>query len=181
MSGGSGSGGNGGGRPVLRRHAWPVPTDVVDVAEVASVEVTSEQELYPIDHVFDGGVGPGGSCWVARSAGTQLVILRFHSPRYVGDVVIESEERQESRTQRIDVAAYRAPPAPGVVAAVQGASRLFEYAPYRESFHRATWTIAAEGITELHIRVAPVPADRRASLTAIILRGKDDLRGRDDR
>jgi hypothetical protein len=169
------------GRPVVRRHAWPVPTDVVDVAGVASVEVTSEQELYPIDHLFDGLIGPGGSCWVASSAGPQLVTLRFHAPRHIGDVVVESEERWESRTQRIDVAAYRAPPAPGTAPAVEGASQLFEYAPYRESFHRATWTIAAEGITELHVRVTPVPADRRASLTAIILREKDDPRGKDDR
>src|SRR5688572_19168808 len=50
-----------GARSIARKHGGPVPTDTLDVAGLASVEVTSEEELYPVDHLFDGRNGAGGS------------------------------------------------------------------------------------------------------------------------
>ncbi len=157
------------GRAVVRKYAWPVPSDVVDVAAEASVAATSEQELYPVDHLFDGRSGPGGSCWVASSPGPQVIVLRFRAPRSIQTVLVESEERSESRVQRIEIVAFRE--REGTLETVfEGAPQTFQYAPYQASFHRATWTIAATDVTELHVRVFPVPADRRASLTSIIPR-----------
>ncbi len=158
------------GRPIVRKYAGPVATDAIDLANVASVEVTSEQALYPVDHLFDGLAGQGGSCWVASAAGMQAVTLHFHEPIDVGTVVVESEERWDTRVQHIDVTAMQGS-GPETQPVHEGKSCSFDYAPYRASFHRATWAVAARGVTQLRIRVTPTPLSLRATLTSVIVRG----------
>ncbi len=153
------------GRTIVRKYGGPVPTDTLDIAERASVEVTSEHELYPIDHVFDGRGGPGGSCWVAGTPGAQTVVLRFQVPTDIETLTIESEERVTC-AQQIDVEGwsdarqrpFEAPP------------RLLHYAPYGLSFHRETWEIAEQGVTHVSLRVLPAPLFRFATLTTILFR-----------
>lgn len=153
-------------RAIVRTHAGSVPTDTLDVASLASVEVSSEQELYPIDNVFDGRVGQGGSCWVAASYGAQTVNLRFHAPTDIESVTIESEELGITCTQQIDVAGWSAHREAGF----ESPARVLHYSPYGPSFHREVWELAERGVTHLWLRVTPAPLLRLASLTAIILR-----------
>jgi hypothetical protein len=153
------------GRAIVRKYAGPVATDTLDIAGRASVEVTSENELYPIDHVFDGRSGPGGSCWVAGTPGPQTILLRFHAPTNIENLTIESEERLTC-TQEIVVAGWSddrqspfgAPP------------RMLSYTPYGRSFHRETWNIVERGVTYVSFSVVPSPVVRFATLTAILFR-----------
>jgi hypothetical protein len=56
----------------------PVPTPgEIDIAAVATVQVTSEATDHPVDHAFDGSRGPGGTRWIAGEPGDQTLILVF--------------------------------------------------------------------------------------------------------
>jgi hypothetical protein len=156
------------GRSVLRKHDGPYPTDVLDVARLAVVDVTSEQELHPVDHLFDGRDGAGGSCWVASAVGPQSIVLRFHHPLVaLGEVVVESEERGESCAQQVRIAGWCA----DSVRSFEAPALDLEYAPYKTSFHRSEWRFREHGVSHLCIRIIPVPVRRRATLTAVVLRG----------
>lgn len=154
------------GRTIVRTHDGPAPTDIVDVATVATVEVTSENELFPIDHLFDGRSGPGGSCWVAGKPGTQTLVLRFHAPVDIATVTVESEERGITCTQQLDVAGW----SEHRQAPFEAPPRVLHYSPYGPSFHRETWEIGQRGVSHLWMRITPAPLTRLATLTALVLR-----------
>lgn len=141
----------------------------MDLARLAIVDVTSEEELYPVDHVFDGRNGPGGSCWMASRVGPQSIVLRFHEPLSARvSMVIESEERSDTCTQEIRVAGWCV----DASRPFEGETRVFEYAPYGKSFHRGEWRLSEQSISHLCVRVTPLPSWRRASLTSIVLRSE---------
>lgn len=154
------------GRAIVRSHSGVIATDTLDVAALASVEVSSENELYPIDNAFDGRNGAGGSCWVAGKPGAQVVHLRFRAPTEIRSVIVESEECELTSSQQIEISGwiddrwgpFASPP------------RVLQYSPYGASFHRETWDISEASVTEILLHVTPAPIARLASLTAIILR-----------
>lgn len=155
------------GRPIIRKYDGPVPLDTMDIAALASIEVTSEEELYPVDHIFDGRNGPGGSCWMASTDGPQVIVLRFHRPIAVlTRVAVESEERGGKGTQRIELSGW----SEDTQRPFETPPRELEYTPYGPSFHRATWDIMERNVSHIRLRITPGPQRRRASLTAIILR-----------
>lgn len=153
-------------RVIVQRHLGEVPTDTLDIAAGAWVEVTSEQELFPVDRLFDGRSGPGGSCWVAAAPGLQTIRLRFRSPTDLASLIVESEERAISSSQRIAITG-RSEHHGG---AFELAPRVLHYSPYEAGFHRETWLLAERAVTEVSLHVEPAPARRLASLTAIIFR-----------
>lgn len=152
-------------RAIVRRSGL-APSDLVDLAATATVTVTSEQALYPIDNVFDAQSGPGGSCWVAEALGPQTISIEFHVAQRVSEIVVESEERAETCSQHLDVTVDAEGGAPATVEP----PRLFRFSPYGPTFHRASWLVSAPRITRVHVRIVPAPADRRASLTSIIVK-----------
>lgn len=156
------------GRAIARKHAGLVPTDIVDVATLASVEVTSEEELYPVDHLFDGRDGPGGSCWMASSSGAQVIVLRFERPVSIDTVIVESEERSDTRKQTIELSGW----SDLTQRPFEQAARELRYSPYGPSFHRASWELLESNVTHLRLRVVPDDSRNRASLTSIVLRSR---------
>lgn len=154
-------------RPIARKHADPVPTDVLDIATLASVQVTSEEELYPVDHLFDGRNGPGGSCWVASTHGAQAIILRFETPiALLGTVTVESEVRSDTTIQSIELAGW----SDLAQRPFERAARELEYSPYGTSFHRVSWDIIERDVTHVRVRITPAKRGARATLTAITFR-----------
>src|SRR5215510_16484502 len=95
---------------MLRKHVIPpgssgLPsgrgggTAGLDIPSLASVLVTSESSEHPVDHLFDGRDGPGGTRWVASKEGEQTLILVFDTPQTICEVTLEAEEPFVSRTQ----------------------------------------------------------------------------------
>src|SRR5439155_1179463 len=93
--------------PMLRKQilehpaVTPIPAGEINVPEVATVLVTSETADHPIDNVFDGRRGPGGSRWVAEKPGEQTLILAFDAPQMIHKITLEVEEPAVSRTQEL--------------------------------------------------------------------------------
>jgi len=118
----------------------------IPVAEVATVQVTSEQGNHPIDNVFDNRQGPGGSRWIADGPGEQTLILVFDSPQTIRKVSLEVEELWVSRTQEL-------------------VRQEFTFSPPSTSFEREVWSVAAEGVTHLRIDIKPDKGGRVAQAT----------------
>ena len=93
---------------MLRKHIFKAPSSLsvpqpgeIDIAATATVQVTSEDPAYPIEHVFDHRRGPGGSRWVAAEPGEQTLLLAFDTPQIIHQTVVEVEELEVSRTQEL--------------------------------------------------------------------------------
>ena len=155
-----------GPRAIVRGHSRAVATDVIDVPALAHVEVSSEQVLYPIDHVFDGQSGAGGSCWVASALGTQTIILNFHHAANVASLTLESEELADTREQRLELSVW----SDGNDSHFQAAPRTVRFAPYGQSFHSTTWDVHTRAVSRIRVQVTPQPGTRFATLTSLILR-----------
>lgn len=139
----------------------------IEVAKVATVQVSSEQNDHPIDHVFDKSRGPGGSRWIADGPGEQTVILVFDTPQTITRVVVEVEEVEVSRTQELSVSVsddggrtYR-----------NRVRQEFNFSPPGTTFEREVWSIAAAQVTHLRLEIKPDKGGRAglATLTSLSL------------
>jgi hypothetical protein len=68
----------------------------LDVNEAASVEVSSEDENYPIESALIGDEKRG---WRAAEPGTQTIRLTFDSPQRLRRIWLAFEDGETSRTQ----------------------------------------------------------------------------------
>lgn len=70
--------------------------DWLDLEEIASVEVTSEDPQYPVESALVEGAGPG---WRAGESGRQIIRLLFSEPQRIRRIHLEFVETEVSRTQ----------------------------------------------------------------------------------
>jgi hypothetical protein len=71
-------------------HAW------LDVERMASVEVTSEEDGYPIESALLGAENRG---WRAANSGTQTIRLIFDEPQNLRRIWLVFEDSENTRTQ----------------------------------------------------------------------------------
>ena len=137
----------------------------IPVAEVATVQVSSEQASHPIDNVFDNRRGPGGSRWIADGPGEQTLILVFDSPQAIRTVSLEVEEPSVSRTQELTVSVS----SDGGRTYRELVRQEFTFSPPSTSFEREVWSVTAEGVTHLRIDIKPDKGGRvgQATLTSL--------------
>jgi hypothetical protein len=129
------------------------------IPERATVLVTSEAAEHPVDCLFDGHDGPGGTRWVAAVDGEQVLILAFDTPQTIQEVSLETEELQASRTQVLTLALS------------QNAGRTyreilrqeFNFSPPGTTFERERWIVAATMVSHLRFTILP---DKGASWAA---------------
>lgn len=140
----------------------------IDVAAVATVLVTSEDPEHPIDHVFDVNRGPGGTRWMAKEPGEQMLILAFDAPRTIRRVVLEIEEPEVSRTQELQLAVSE----DGGKTYRELLRQEYNFNPPGTTFEREDWAVQAEGITHLRVMIKPDKGEKpcRACITSLVLR-----------
>jgi hypothetical protein len=151
---------------IPRLFAQPAPLEgEIPIAEVAAVQVTSEESGHPIDHVFDASRGPGGSRWIADSPGEQMVILVFDHPQDIRRIALEVEELAEERTQELAVAVS----SDGGRTYRELVRQEFNFSPPGTSFEREDWRVTAPRVTHLRLAIKPDKGGRvgRATLTSL--------------
>jgi F5/8 type C domain len=78
------------------RYDKVLPTEIwLNLDELATVHVTSEQPSYPIESAFT----PDGVGWRAASNGTQTIRLVFDEPQKITRIWLMFEETENARTQ----------------------------------------------------------------------------------
>lgn len=68
----------------------------LDLEHVARVELTSEEEAFPIESALTRTSGPG---WRAQHAGPQVIRLVFDDPQRIRCVHLEFQDTERERTQ----------------------------------------------------------------------------------
>ena len=138
-----------------------------DIASIATVLVTSEDPDHPIDHVFDGQRGLGASRWIAAQPGEQTLILAFDAPQMIRKVLVEIEEPNISRTQEMDVSVSN----DGGQTYRELVRQEYTFSPPDTSLEREEWSIAADGVSHLRLRIKPEKGGKacRATLSTLAL------------
>jgi F5/8 type C domain len=137
-----------------------------DIAAVATVLVSSEDPRHPIDYAFDGQRGPGASRWIAAQSGEQTLILAFDTPQTIRKILVEVEEPEISRTQEMAVSisqdgqTYR-----------ELLRQEYNFSPPGTTLEHEEWSIKADAITHLQLRIKPDKGGKagRATLTTLSL------------
>ena len=122
-------------------------TEWFDLDKLAQVEVSSEDDLFPIEHAL----GPHGSTgWRASSTGPQVVRLLFDEPQKLRRILIHVVEPAAERMQEI-----------GVFAELQGVGRRelrrqqFTFSPGGATEEVEDFAVDLEGVTMLELRIDP--------------------------
>jgi hypothetical protein len=68
----------------------------LDMARLARVEITSENEAYPIESALIPGTGPG---WRSAQPGAQMIRLIFDEPQRLKRIYLIFSEEEQGRTQ----------------------------------------------------------------------------------
>src|SRR5215467_7126405 len=68
----------------------------LDLEQIATVEVTSEDSSFPVESVFNARFGPG---WRAIETGDQQIRLLFDQPISIKRVLLRFSETELERTQ----------------------------------------------------------------------------------
>jgi hypothetical protein len=68
----------------------------LNLAEIARIEVTSEDPSFPIEAALTAGEGPGRR---AAEKGTQIIRIVFDEPRTLRQIKLEFAETEVARTQ----------------------------------------------------------------------------------
>jgi hypothetical protein len=76
--------------PIDDKHNW------LDLTSIARVEVTSEDESFPIESALLAETGPG---WRASRPGEQTIRLQFDKPQRIKVIELQFAEFERVRTQ----------------------------------------------------------------------------------
>ena len=152
--------------PSPSRGPVPLPGEI-EIADVARVQVTSEEADHPIDHAFDRNRGPGGSRWIAGAPGEQSVTLLFDHPQTIRQVGVEVEELADSRTQELALFVS----SDGGRTYRELVRQEFNFSPLGTSFERELWSVPSDAVTHLRLEIKPDKGGRfgRATLTSLTL------------
>ena len=139
----------------------------ISIADVATVQVSSEDTDHPIDNAFDPNRGPGGSRWIAAGPGEQTLILLFDHPQTIRRIGLEVEELAVSRTQELSVSVS----SDGGGTYPELVRQEFNFSPPGTSFERELWSVSAGAVTHLRLDIKPDKGGRvgRATLTSLRL------------
>ncbi|HKD39985.1 MAG TPA: hypothetical protein VKB87_06810 [Myxococcaceae bacterium] len=73
----------------------------IDIAACATVAYSSEDRDHPVENLFDGHSGPGGTRWLsARPDTIERIVVEFDHPQTISRLVYEVEETVRERTQQ---------------------------------------------------------------------------------
>ena len=135
------------------------------IPDRATIIVTSEAHDHPVEHLFDGRNGPGGSRWIAAATGDQTIILAFDNPLFIRMVVLEVEERNASRTQELTLAISR----DGGRTYQELLRQEYTFSPSGSTFEREEWALHAPDTTHLRIWIRPDKGNKPSYATVTSL------------
>ena len=108
----------------------------------------------------------GASRWIAAQSGEQTLILAFDAPQTIRKILVEVEEPAISRTQEMAVSisqdgqTYR-----------ELLRQEYNFSPPGTTLEHEEWSIKADAITHLRLRIKPDKGGKagRATLTTLAL------------
>ncbi len=136
----------------------------LDLPSLATLEITSEDDLFPIDHALALIPTTG---WRAAFPGPQTIRLLFHTPQHLRRVQIHIVDRAAERTQEFSLHAAQSNQPPTELRRQQ-----FTFSPAGSTEELEDYTVDLPGTTLLELRIDPGrahPAQHFATLTSLRL------------
>lgn len=123
----------------------------LDVVNIATVQLTSEDSAHPIENAFDQQQGKGASYWAAAVAGPQTITLVFDQPQAIRKIQLEIEEVETSRTQVLQVSvSYN-----GGQSFEKVLQQDYTFSPPGTTLQREDWTVNLEQVTHFRLHIIP--------------------------
>jgi hypothetical protein len=139
----------------------------LNVAAGATIAYSSEEPAHPVDCMFDGRDGPGGTFWEsARENTTETLLIEFDHRQIISRLIFEAEERERERTQEVRLEAS----SDGGDSFRQLLNQEFVFSPRGATFQREDLRIGLVDISHLRLTIVPNKnGSGRAKLTSLRL------------
>ena len=136
----------------------------IEIDTEASVEVTSEDEAYPIESALRGD---GLGSWRAAAPGAQTIRIVFDAPRRLQRIWLVFEERDVARTQEFVIRWS----SDGGQTYHDVVRQQYTFAPPGTTREVEDYTVQLEGATAVELNIVPdiVGGPARASLSEWLL------------
>ena len=126
--------------------ATPISEVWRDLERIARVEISSEDEQFPIENAVGKKETTG---WRAAETGPQLIRLQFDEPQNIKRLRLRFVERAAERTQEFAVFAGTGPQLKEIV------RQQWAFSPYGSTEETEDYTVNLSGITTLELRIDP--------------------------
>jgi hypothetical protein len=117
-----------------------------DLERIARVEISSEDEQFPIEHALGKKVTTG---WRAAGTGPQLIRLHFDEPLNIKRLHLHFADKTAERSQEFAVYAGSGPELKEVV------RQQWSFSPHGSTEEIEDYTVNLSGITTLEVRIDP--------------------------
>src|SRR3981081_2915077 len=126
--------------------ATPISDLWRDLERIARVEISSEDEQFPIEHALGKKETTG---WRAAATGPQLIRLNFDEPINIKRLRLHFGERAAARSQEFAVYAGSGSELKEVV------RQQWAFSPHGSTEEIEDYTVNLSGITTLEVRIDP--------------------------
>jgi hypothetical protein len=126
--------------------AQPISELWRDLERIARVEISSEDERFPIEHALGKKESAG---WRAATTGPQLIRLHFDEPLNIKRLRLHFVDREAERSQEFSVYAGSGTELKEVV------RQQWSFSPNGSTEEIEDYTVNLSGITTLEVRIDP--------------------------
>jgi hypothetical protein len=128
----------------------------LDLAEIASVEISSEDAQHPIENALQEGAGG----WRAADPGPQVIRLNFDQPQSIHRIRLEFREERKERSQEFAVFASSAKYQRREVVRQQ-----WGFSPGGSTVEVEDYTVDLPAVSVLELEIDPGRHDKQAIAT----------------
>ena len=125
---------------VAKRELWR------DLERIARVEITSEDELFPIEHALGRTATTG---WRAASTGPQVIRLHFDEPQNIRRIQLHFVHRSSERAQEFAILAGAGSELREIV------RQQFTFSPDGSTEELEDYPVTLDGITAFELQIDP--------------------------
>lgn len=131
------------------------PSTWLNIEDLARVEITSEDALFPIEHALANGVSNGASNgWRASAKGPQFIRLNFDNPTPIQRIQLDFVEKTDERCQEFAIYA-RSEGSDNDNELREIVRQQFTFSPGGSTEESEDYTVALSGVTCLELRIDP--------------------------
>jgi hypothetical protein len=124
----------------------PIPDLWRDLERIARVEITSEDEAFPIEHALEKTESTG---WRAAGTGPQVIRLHFDEPMAIHRIHLHFIEREAERSQEFSIYAGSGAELREVV------RQQFTFSPGGSTEETEDYTVALDRVTVMELKIDP--------------------------
>jgi hypothetical protein len=117
-----------------------------DLERIARVEISSEDQSFPIEHALGKKVTEG---WRAATTGPQLIRLHFDEPQTIRRIHLQFVDRTSERSQEFAVFAGHG------TELTEIARQQWSFSPQGSTEEIEDYTVDLKGVTTFELRIDP--------------------------